>query len=257
MKNFYKNVNIVPIILILFLCVDIAAGYGGSSSGGSRGMSTSNVDPFSNIIKYEIRYNDFVVNKTVEYTFTTPEFGIYQVLINGKENEYDISVRIEDLRNKSKYAKKQAPGLIYKNETVLIGNKRINYIAIRYKVNNSWIKDNNLSNAQYPRLLKWNGTTWLVLKTNIIGKDNNYTYFEASKAGSVFLSIFAISAPPKMSNQTIASQGTIQKQEDNKDVAPEIIEEIEEKKLPGFDSTTFIISMMLLSVYVKRKTIKR
>lgn len=261
MKNFYKNVSIVPIILILFLCVGVAAGYGygngnsgsgSGSSGSSGGVSASNVEPFSNIIKYEVRHNSLVANKSVEYAFTSPELGIYQILVNGKENQFDIPVRIETLKNKSKYATKQAPGIIYKNDTVLIGTKRINYITVRFRVENSWIKQNNLS--MLPYLLKWNGTTWLVLKTNVIGKDDNYTYLESPKAGGTFLSIYAISAPPKRPNQIIASQGTTQKQEDSKDVSPEVIEEIKkEKGLPGFDSTTFIIGMMLLSVYLRRK----
>lgn len=201
MKIYHRLIIIMlAIFAILTISVMTVYGYGSSSdssysSGGSGGRSMSSEDSYGNIFKYEIRNQNIVFNQFVKYSFVTPEFSIYEILINGKNNELDITTRVDDLINTSKYANKSSPGIVYRNENVWIGTDRINYITVRFRVNNSWMNSNGLNDSLYPRLLKWNGETWLVLKTDIINKDDTYTYFEAPKAGSSSTSIFAISAP--------------------------------------------------------------
>lgn len=236
--------KILMIIVIFLILAKGVYGYG----EGSGGMTTSNIDPYSNIVKYEVREGNLIYNRSVEYSFTTPEFGIFKVLVNGNETEYNIPVRIETLRNTSKYAK-PAPGIVYRNENVWIGTKRLNYVGIRFKVKNSWIVENNLNDTIHPYLLKWNGTVWLVLKTNITGNDSINTYFEAPRVGSSNIGIFAISAPPKIVNNMKVDWAP-NSSEIEENVDP-IIESIQIKNSSAFD---IIISMLiLLIVYVCRK----
>src|SRR3989304_2995526 len=42
--------------------------------GGGQGVTSSNVDPYSNIFKREVRIKNLISNKDVDYTFVTPEF---------------------------------------------------------------------------------------------------------------------------------------------------------------------------------------
>lgn len=188
MKTFHRSIIIT---LATFIAISISImtvyGYGGG------GISSGSKDSYGNMFKYDTMSQNLVFNQSINYTFVDPDLSIYEILINGKNSEPDVSVRVEDLINTSVYANESAPGIVYRNENVRIGSYRINYIKVRFRVNNSWINSNGLNDSRYPHLLKWDGETWLVLKTDIINKDNIYTYFEAPKAGSTSASIFAIS----------------------------------------------------------------
>lgn len=246
---------IVAILIIFSTVVTVGYGYGSSSGGSSnsgRGITTSNIDSYNNIAKYETVEKNLVYNKSIEYSFTTPEFCIYQILVNGRENEFSIPIRIEDLKNTSRYAKR-APGIVYRNENVWLGSTRINYIGIKFKIKNSWIDENGIDDSRLPYLLKWNGTVWMVLKTNMTSKDGVYTYFESPKAGNSRIGIFAISAPAKKMNQTtnVSSKNVEQYEE----VIPNIVEEkekVDNKELPGFDVVIAIIALSLIYVSKRR-----
>lgn len=117
------------------------------NSGQNDNKAIMSNEPYDNIDQYETITRNLVSNQTIDYAFISPEFSIYKVFINGKNNEYDIPVRIDSLKNKSIYAKKLVPGTIYKNENILIGTKRINYVALKFRVKNSWISDNKLDDG--------------------------------------------------------------------------------------------------------------
>ncbi len=251
---------LIKMILTVFVIfsITVMVGYG---YGESRGMTTSNVDPYSNIIKYEVVERNLIVNQSVEYPFTTPEFGIYQILAYGKENEYDISIRIEDLKNTSKYAK-PAPGIVYRNENVWLGSTRINYISVRFRVENSWIKDNGIDDGRLLYLLKWNGTVWSVLKTNMTGKDDIYTYFESPKAGNSRIGIFAISASMRRTDNSInatTGNSTVTSEEEYEEIAPDLEEKEEKdetnifKGFLGFGMVIVIIGIIIFLIYIGEK----
>lgn len=216
------------------------------NNGQSGNKAIISNEPYDNIAQHESITKDLASNQTIDYSFTSPEFSIYKVSINGKNNEYDIPVRIDSLKNKSVYAKKLAPGTIYKNENVLIGTKRINYVALKFRVNNSWISDNKLDDGNPPRLLVWNGTTWLILATNTTGKDDAYTYYDAPKVGRFSLGVFAISAFPKKANQTYPIVSSI----DEDIVIPEIEEIDTPNKVPGFDIIITVIGIIISITYI-------
>lgn len=261
MRTYHR---LVSAILVAFVIVQIFStavyGYGSSStSGGGIGgaLMSASKDFYGNMFKHETREKDLIFNKSVKYSFSAPELSIYEVWINGKSNEMDISVRVEDLINTSKYINKPAPGIIYRNENVWIGTKRINYVAVRFKVNNSWMEKNGLNNDSYPHLLKWDGEKWSALKTDIISSDDTYTYFEAPKTGSSSISLFAISGPPKSikksANFTPINITGIEGI--NEEVVSPDQDEIyvaETEKSPGFDTVIATIGI-LLSVMIIRK----
>lgn len=238
--------KILMIIVIFLILAKGAYAYG----EGSGGMTTSNIDPYGNIVKYEVREGNLIYNRSVEYSFTTPEFGIFKVLVNGNETEYNIPVRIETLRNTSKYAK-PAPGIVYRNENVWIGTKRLNYVGVRFKVKNSWLTENNLNDTVHPYLLKWNGTVWFVLKTDITGNDSINTYFEASKVGSSNIGIFAISAPPKLISSK-KQDWPPNSSEIEENVEP-IIESIQIKNSSAFEIILSILTILIIYVYRKER----
>lgn len=244
---------ILTVLIVFSTVVIVGYGYGGSSGGN--GVTTSNIDPYNNIAKYERVEKNLVYNKSVEYSFTTPEFSIYQILVNGRENEFNIPIRIEDLKNTSVYAKR-APGIVYRNENVWLGSTRIKYIGVKFKVKNSWIDEND---GRLPYLLKWNGTVWMILRTNMTGKDGVYTYFESPKAGNSRIGIFAISAPMKNNTMNRATNVSLKNMEQYEEVRPNIVEEKEKmdsEKLPGFGAVSVviaIISVALSLIYASKR----
>jgi PGF-pre-PGF domain-containing protein len=233
-------------------------------------MSTSNVDPFSNILKYETREINLLRNVSVKYEFATPEFSIYQVFVNNKDQELLTPMRIEHLKDTSMYTKKDVPGLVYANENVWIGTERINYISVKFRVDNSWI-DKNVTNDKIVALLRWNGTMWLSYGVTMTGTDTSYTYFESRnmimptlRNAKASLSIFSVSALPKKANEEIKTNVTsvanvTNVTDDTTHVQGEVVfsdkNEMginDPRKLPGFDIVTVMISI-ILSIVIKRK----
>lgn len=175
---------------------------GSSSSGsGSGGGGVVSAEPYSNVAKSEKKDGSLTANKSVLFSFTTPEFAIYQVAIMGKESENDVSVKVEHLKDTSKLVAKPAPGTVYANENVWASTKRIKEVVIRFRVKNAWITDSNVQKETI-KLLRWD-TDWKALDTTVLNSDNNFTYFESKSAG---LSSFAVSAVKE--GDLVSSNGT-------------------------------------------------
>jgi len=165
-------------------------GGGGSSGGGggSGGGGITTAEPFANILKFERQDADLKRGSAVPYTFTSPVFSIYQVLVTGKENEGQVGIRIERLKDVSALVSRMPAGIIYANENIWIGSKRIDSVVLRFRVNNSWITENSLEKTDIKLLRFDNG--WKKLDTKEINSNSTYTYFESGSSG---LSSFAIS----------------------------------------------------------------
>lgn len=195
-----KNVNMMLLLVSVILMVTIAgivsadSGYGygreysGGSSGGTGGSGVISGELFGNIAKYQTYEKDLISGIPVVFPFTVPEFAIYQVIVTGKENEFDVSIRVESLKGTSKLAKIPAPEDVYVNENVWFGSQRIRDVLIKFRVKNSWIVDRTGDIQLFKYDIK--NRNWIQLETKETGKDDTYTYFE-SKSNS--LSIFAIS----------------------------------------------------------------
>ena len=161
-----------------------------SSSGGSGGGGVISGEPFANIAKSETKDGSLTAGKPVAFTFKSPELAIYQILITGKENENDVSVKVESLKNTSKLVSRPAPGTVYINENVWVNSKKISKVILKFRVKNAWITGSNVQKETI-RLLRWSDNDWKALDTTVLNSDDTYTYFEAQSAG---LSSFAVSA---------------------------------------------------------------
>ncbi|MGB8216781.1 MAG: PGF-pre-PGF domain-containing protein, partial [Candidatus Methanoperedens sp.] len=97
----------------------------GGSGGGSGGGGVVSGEDFANIAKSESNDEDLVANTPVTYTFKTPELGVYEIALTGKENEPGITVRAEVLKGTSKQVTSQPPGTVYKNINLIAGTSRM------------------------------------------------------------------------------------------------------------------------------------
>jgi hypothetical protein len=138
--------------------------------------------------------------------------------------------------------KTEPPGMIYKNANIWVGSssfnspRNIKHGAIRFRILNSWIEENNISSV---RMLQWNKIDWKTLETNQVSKDDSFTYYDA--LAQVF-SNFAITgtkdgtAKQETSSVKPVEQATVQS-------AIPVIEPTEPtKKNPGFGSILAIVS---------------
>ncbi|NJD53620.1 MAG: PGF-pre-PGF domain-containing protein [Candidatus Methanoperedens sp.] len=165
---------------------------GGSGGGGGGGGSGENYSNIEVIEKYDLAiYKD----KLTSYIFKDNRNPIRFVNITGDVNAGEITSMIEVLRGTSTLLDVAAPGLVYKNENIWIGTtsfaarKSMKDAVIRFRVENSWMADNNIQSEDIS-IFKWGGI-WNKLETKEVGEDDSYHYFEA-KTDS--FSHFAISA---------------------------------------------------------------
>lgn len=160
------------------------------SSGSSGGSGVTSGEPFANIAKSETKEGSLTAGKPVAFTFISPELAIHQILITGKENENNVSVRVESLKNTSKLVSRPAPGTVYVNTNVWVNSKKITGVTLKFRVTNAWITGSNVQKENI-KLLRWSDNDWKALNTTVLTRDDTYTYFEAQSAG---LSSFAVSA---------------------------------------------------------------
>lgn len=170
---------------------DSGSGSSTSSGGGGGGGGGLTAEPYENIAKTETYDRNLVSNTPVLYTFKLPEHGIYEIYVTGKETENSIGLKVEALKGPTKIAGISAPpGIVYKNMNIWSGSKRIKEGLLRFKVEKTWITDNNIANGEL-FIVRWNGNEWTKLETSETKNDSTYTFYEAKTEG---FSSFAITA---------------------------------------------------------------
>lgn len=183
-----------------------------SSSGGGGGGDgdISDIEPYDNIVRVEKTYRNLIADILAIYNFSVPEHGLYEILVTGKENEYDVPIRVEALKGTSRLVTASAPGVVYKNMNIRAGTKKIKEVLIRFKVENSWITSNDMVSSDV-KMFKWDGSKWMQLNTYEKTKDATHTYYEAKTDA---FSSFAISgskgaeAPTQTAAPVITVTGT-------------------------------------------------
>lgn len=163
--------------------------YSKTLSTSSAGQKEAQVLENDNILRSETKVNDIVAYKPVEYSFTSPELAIYQIVVTGKENQYDVPVKVEALKWSPEGLPKPAPGKVYRNLNIIADTKNFKEASISFRVENSWIESSGLGYDEI-KMFRWTGKEWSKLETNKKTKDATYSYYEARTYG---FSHFAIS----------------------------------------------------------------
>ncbi len=158
------------------------SGGGGSSDGGSgssNGTGGITGEPSDNVLKYLTIYGKLIADTDVPYNFSSvPELGVYEILATGKENESDVAIRVELLKDQSKLVIMPPDGTVYKNLNIWAGTDKVKEALIRFRVENPWITSEGLESSSVS-MYRWDGSKWDRLETTEITKDASYTYYEA------------------------------------------------------------------------------
>ncbi len=167
-----------------------------SSGGGGGGGGTTSGEPFENIQKKESRDGFMVKDLPTKYTFTTPELPVSEIQITSTTNADMITTLVELLKNQSKLANESAPGVVYKYVNIWVGTagfavpKNIKEATIKFKVESAWLASGSLKDTDVI-MLRWDGSHLNALETQVIDKNESFTYYQAKTNA---FSPFAISS---------------------------------------------------------------
>lgn len=157
---------------------------GGGGGGGGGGLAPTG-SPYCTTFIRELREGFLMSRSPTTYTFRTQDFGIYEVVITPAKTLGLSDVRIvkciSDLKGVSQF-----PGIKYifndvwssAKEFYLI-NDSIVSVIIRFKVDRSWLLDNNIADSSM-KLSWYDGDKWIYIGTDIINRDDKYVYYEAA-----------------------------------------------------------------------------
>ncbi|AFV23393.1 hypothetical protein Mpsy_1185 [Methanolobus psychrophilus R15] len=170
-----------------------SSGSGSSSSGGGGGFQAS-TEKYENIefkdfsIKYVLRDVDNVFNFSMENN------SISSVIVVTRWNEGETKTIIEMLKGTSTMVNKAAPGVVYRNVNIWVGddkfsNSNLKGAKVMFTVEKTWLAENSINPASI-KLLR-HSDSWSYLPTSIAGEDETFVHYTAFTPG---FSVFAISS---------------------------------------------------------------
>jgi PGF-pre-PGF domain-containing protein len=220
---------------------------GGGGGGGGGGPSGENQ---SNIIVMEKYDLSIYKDKVTSFRFTKSDNPVLYVNITGNISFGDITTSIEVLKSNSTMVNIQPPGVVYKNVNIWaepsVFNKprNIKEGMIRFKVDNSWIEDNSVTDL---RMVMWDSGDWNQLETNDVAKDSAYTYYEASTRS---FANFAITGTK--GQKSVQFSAPVQKTQitPNQSAAPVAYQT---KKAGGFGISSLLLLCFANSMFLRKR----
>lgn len=167
----------IMVCMLIMLSIPALSEYGGSgSSGGSqeaRGVVTCEAS--DNVLKVEQHNINMEKDITSSFSFAEPDLNMYEMSIDGRENENDIAVRVEYLKGKSVCVVKAAPGKIYQYINIWTDSKNVASAKLKFKVEDVSIGNNiNLDVFQWDK----KNQEWTKLENVIAVKMDKDMHFE-------------------------------------------------------------------------------
>lgn len=199
---------------------------GGGGGGGGSPESSRNVE-----LK-EISNEQVFKGIHTCYTFKGETNEIVTVEFDPKKNFGKTTTIVEMLKNTSGIVEEPAPGTVYRNLNIWVGNsgfsssENLENARISFRVNQTWLSENGISENTMT-LYRYSNNTWNALPTTLTGEDQNYFYFTAETPG---FSPFAIASPEKNTklieitpirneDSNVMSTGEISGEESEEDLA--------------------------------------
>jgi clumping factor A len=147
----------------------------------------------SNIAAKELSTRSIMGGYPVRFDFMENVTCITYIEFYPKKTFRKTTTTVEELKSKSALVLTPPPGKVYKNVNIWVGEKgaglptSIRDGVIEFRVEKSWIKDNNISEALVT--LQRYDEDWQPLYTEKVGEDENYVYYKAETPGYSFFAI--------------------------------------------------------------------
>lgn len=173
------------------------ASSGGSSGGSGGGGGGGSPESSRNVELKEISNEQIFKGTHACYTFKGDTNEIITIEFDPKKNFGKTTAIVEMLKNTSTIVKEPAPGTVYKNLNIWVGNsgfsssENLENARISFRVNRTWLSENGIGESAII-LYRYSDNTWNALPTSLKGEDENYFYFTAETPG---FSPFAIADP--------------------------------------------------------------
>ncbi len=237
---------------------------GGSSSSGGGGAAVS-PESTKNIELKEISNVQIFKGTHTCFTFKNETNEIVSVEFDPKKSFGKTTAIVEMLKNTSSIVKEPAPGTVYRNANIWIGNsgfsssENFENARISFRVKKSWISENNINESTIT-LYRYDQNSWNKLPTTLSGEDEIYLYFTAETPG---FSPFAISGTEKKIQSIEISPAKIRENQTQNKVTMSDIEKQENmtsnlknnenKSSPGFEGAFTIVELLTLYGILKKK----
>ena len=241
----------------------------GGSSGGGGGGGGGGGSPESsrNIELKEISNEQVFKGIHTFYTFKGETNEIVAVEFDPKKNFGKITTIVEILKNTSSIVKEPAPGTVYRNLNIWVGNsgfsssENLENARISFRVNRAWLSENGIDENTMT-LYRHSENTWNALPTILTGEDKGHFYFSAETPG---FSPFAIASPEKNTQlieitsirnegSTVMSTGEISGDESEENMASDV--EKERKDSPATGVSFAAAGILASYAALKKRTIK-
>lgn len=240
-----------------------SGGSGRSSGGGGGGGGGGSPESSRNIELKELSNEQVFKGVHACYTFKGETNEIVAVEFDPKKNFGKTTTIVEMLKNTSAIVKEPAPGTVYKNLNIWVGNsgfsssENLENARISFRVKRTWLSENDISENTMT-LYRHNENTWNALPTTLTGEDEDFFYFTAETPG---FSPFAIASPEKNTKRieitpirnkesNVMSTGEISEEESEENLASD--KEKEDKDTPGA-GVSFTAAGLLASYAAMKK----
>lgn len=165
-----------------------SSGGGGGGGGQSTGEKNENIGLKDYSIKYVLKDTETL------FEFTKEGNSIISLGYTASLNGGQTKAIIEMLKGTSTLVNKAAPGVVYKNMNIWVGDGKtpamLSDARIMFRVEKSWLSQNRIDPANI-RMCRYNSGSWAQLPTSMTGEDDTYVYYLARTPG---FSAFAISS---------------------------------------------------------------
>ncbi|MCL7412550.1 MAG: S8 family serine peptidase [ANME-2 cluster archaeon] len=168
------------------------------SSGGGWGSVGTSGEDFNNIAETQTQRNTILKNRPVSYGFEKTLNPIIYINFSAKLSAGMVVSKIEVLRHTSTLVEMPAPGLVYKNINIWVGNygwasdRSIVNATIIFVVPKEWITFHSVQNGSIV-LYRYHNDSWEPLPTTERYTNGQYIYYESATPD---FSPFAISGEP-------------------------------------------------------------
>jgi PGF-pre-PGF domain-containing protein len=163
-------------------------GSGGGGSGGIINATTTKPAQITN-------YVNIIANQPEVINITNSNFDLTKIIITSNENITRASLIITEIKELPKSTENGLPlGVSYQIfgiNITKINNTGIMNVIIEFKINKTWIAEQNATSKNITLYrMKNNETQWNLLNTTFLNEDDKYYYFNASTPGFSSFVIF-------------------------------------------------------------------
>ena len=181
-----------------------------SDSSSGSGMNLVSSEKATNIVVKELSTRSVMGGYPARFEFIENVTCITKIEFDPKKTFRKTTTIVEELKNRSTLVPISPEGTVYKYVNIWVGDKgaglpsSIRSGFVEFKVEKTWIKDNNISDARV--ILQRYDEEWQPLNTEKTGEDENYVYFKSETPG---YSSFAITEYTGQTVKEVSGAGKI------------------------------------------------